>query len=409
MYFEKQATLWESSDIEKLAGTEEGVYLEFKKPSEFVPNGTFSREMIAKELTETVSAFLNSDGGVILFGVQTDRNKTDKKIELLKPFKAWSSDNTLEHLGISYTVSQIRDLIYGNIVPKPTGIDVKSISVPTANAVTTIFIITVERSALGAHQSAKTMRYYRRTGEGDVPMLDFEIRDVNSRRAGPLLYLACKVSDTAGIPFEEEWKKSVVDMERDSRGQNIYRVNFVVAASNFGRGTASIARFDIGLPTPWQVENYSPDGTNVGAYWVPKSGLQYSVGNRIIVFWTPGKCPDIPLPYRGKKISEQMVAWQQVIYSVADPPAHPIWPNSGRRVIGVLRLQRQNNGNVTPFLWLPWRAFAGDMPETRGAVLLLERADKLYVFNYEMDDVSWWHHAEDEGKFEALKQKFGVK
>jgi len=78
-------------------------------------------------------------------------------------------------------------------------------------------------------------------------------------------------------------------------------------------------------------------------------------------------------------------------------------------LIGVIRLQRQDNGNVTPFSWLPWRAFAGEMMETRGAALLIENANRLYVFNYEMDDVCWWHHAEEEGKFEELKQRFQVR
>ncbi len=82
---EKQASSWKVSDVAKLARTEEGVYLEFKKPSEFIKNGNFSRDLAAGELTETVSAFLNSDGGIILVGVQTDKHKRDKKTELLKP------------------------------------------------------------------------------------------------------------------------------------------------------------------------------------------------------------------------------------------------------------------------------------------------------------------------------------
>jgi len=103
-----------------------------------------------------------------------------------------------------------------------------------------------------------------------------------------------------------------------------------------------------------------------------------------------------------------MVAWQQVIYSGNETPGHPIWPTMERMVIGVIRLQSQDNGKVTPFSWLPWRAFADDMMETRGAVLLMENGNKLYVFNYEMDDVYWWHHAEDVQKFEELKQRFQI-
>lgn len=90
MYSEKRASSWEVSDIRELIGTEEGVYLEFKRPLEFVRNGIFSRDEVARELAETVSAFLNSDGGVILVGVQTDKHKKDKKTEFLKSLKTWS-------------------------------------------------------------------------------------------------------------------------------------------------------------------------------------------------------------------------------------------------------------------------------------------------------------------------------
>lgn len=410
MSFEKQANSWELADVNKLVGSEEGIYLEFKKPSEFMYEGNFSQDRLSTEMSETVSAFLNSDGGVILLGVQTDKPNKDKRTEVFKTIETWSSDQTFEHLKISLAASRIRELISSNIIPRPVGIEVKDLQVPVRGSTTTIFVITVTPSPLGAHQSVKTQRYYRRTGDGDEPMLDFEIRAVNNRRAGPILYLACKLSSAEGLPFEEEWEKSSIDIERVNAGEKIYyRFNLVVAALNFGRGTANIARFDIGLPSPWYVEHYSPDGTDVGAEWVRKSGLQYSVGNQVTMFWTPDKCRDIPRPFITKRISEQTVAWQQVIYSGYLSPAHPIWPASGPRVIGVLRLQRQNKENVTPFSWLPWRAFSNDMLETRGAALLRENANKMYVFNYEMDKVWWWYHEEGEKKFEGLKQRFQVR
>ncbi len=409
MYSKKQASSWKVSDIAKSAGIEEGVYLEFKKPLEFIKNRNFSPDLFTKELTETVSAFLNSDGGTILIGVQTVKHARDRKTEFLKSLDTWAFDQTFEHLGISLTASQIRDLIYGNIVPKPTGVEVKDLDVSVSNKTTTVFVVTVAASPLGAHQSVKTRHYYRRTADGDEPMLDFEIRAVNSRRSGPLLHLDCKVYDMSGTPFEEEWKNSSVDMESvDIRETSFLRANIVFAISNLGLGTANIARFDIGIPIPWQVQHDAPNSTDSGAHWVSRSGLQYSIGNQVTVFWPPEKCHEIPHPYRNKRLKEQGVAWQQVIYSGNETPGHPIWPTSGRMIIAVKRLQRQNNGNVTPFSWLPWRAFAGEMMETKGAVLLIENGNKLSVFNYEMDEVSWWYQSEGLQKFEELKQRFQV-
>ncbi|MFC1919066.1 helix-turn-helix domain-containing protein [Chloroflexota bacterium] len=262
----------------KLAGTEEGVYLEFKKPSEFIHDNHFSRDEFARELTETVSAFLNSDGGVILIGVQTDEHERDKKIEYLKSPENWALTQTLEHLKIPLKASQIRDLIFGNIVPKPSGVEVKDLDIPFGKDKTTVFVVTVTASPFGAHQSVKTSRYYRRTADGDEPMLDFEIRAVNSRRSGPLLNMEFKVSHISDIPFEERWKDSSVEMIKGgSEEDSFFRANLIIAISNRGMGTADIARFDMGIPNPWFVKNYAADGTNSVGHWVPNSGLQYLI------------------------------------------------------------------------------------------------------------------------------------
>ena len=61
-YSEKLASSWEVSDIEKLAGTEEGVYLEFKKPSEFVHAGRFAPDRCSAELSETVWWWYYAEG-----------------------------------------------------------------------------------------------------------------------------------------------------------------------------------------------------------------------------------------------------------------------------------------------------------------------------------------------------------
>lgn len=409
MYSVKQVKSWDLSHIHDLVGVEEGLYLEFKKPSEFLKNGKFIRDEFISQITETVSAFINSDGGVILLGVQTDRNPQDKKAELLKPIDSWSEKQTFEYHEISLTTSQIQDLIYLNLLPKPSGIEVKEVNIPIENIVTSIYVITVPKSLSGAHQSAKTMRYYRRTADGDVPMLDYEIRDVNNRRSGPLLHLECAVFKGNSNIFEDDWKSSSAKMKLVNVGDtSIYRGNILFSVSNFGKGTSNIARFDIGIPITWNIYSYSSDSTDVGAYWNPISGLRYLYGNRVTVFWTPSKCLDIPLPKRNSGIKEQEITWQQVIYSGNEPPAHPIWSNAGRIIIGMIEIQKKLGSSIESWYWIPWRALSDEMPETRGAILLKEDAGYLYIYNYEMDTIDWWGIAEDENIFEDLKQKFNI-
>lgn len=407
-WIDKPAAAWRLQDLEGLAGAEEGVYLEFKRPNEFMDQGgKFSPDRLSTELAETVSAFLNSAGGVLLIGVQTNKSDRDKKSEVLRPPKEWVVDQTFEHLKVSLTASQVRDRIYGNILPRPFGVDVKNLDLHLNNTKTTVFVVRVPASSIGAHQAVPTRCYYRRISDGDVPMLDHEIRDVNNRRAGPLLHLACALIESGTSLAEDEWKTSKTGLSQiDFRGEPFQQVNVVFAVTNLGRGTANIARFDVGIPEPWQVSNYAAQTTSVGSYWIPNNALQSLLGNQVRVVWKPEQCPAIPNALRSQKLSEQDIAWQTVIYNGNDPPAHPVWPVVDRVVIGVLELHLRNTpASGTSYWWLPWRIFTEGMPETRGAALLSRVGSQLIAVNCGLDAASWVAATE---RFETLTSKFAV-
>src|SRR5918995_1234079 len=98
---ERPASQGTIHNIEALSGAEEGAYLEFKKATEFLNNGQYVKSMLTDELVETVSAFLNGDGGAILLGVQTVADIDDRKREYLKPVADWLGQETLEARGIN--------------------------------------------------------------------------------------------------------------------------------------------------------------------------------------------------------------------------------------------------------------------------------------------------------------------
>jgi hypothetical protein len=399
----KNANTWDLQDLEALVGAEEGTYLEFKKPSEFMKDGKFSWDIISEELAETVSAFLNSDGGTILIGVQTDKDNRDKKVERLRNIKIWAQDQTFENLKVSLTTSQVRDRIYGNIMQRPLGVEVKELTVPVGEHATCVFVVTVPRSNLGAHQSAISKRYYRRTSDGDTPMLDYEIRDINGRRAGPQLYLECKILPTS--PAEQnEWKTSSTRPNTVQVGDTEFaQVKIMYAVSNFGRGTANIVRFDIGIPEPWKVFQFSPEGTNIGATWVHNNALRFLVGDSISVFTS-----EVYGSIVRDRVSEQSVIWLLVIYNGDKTPAHPIWPMIGRVAVGELGLRIPSKAiSSSPRWWLPFRIYTEGMSETRGAALIQAGSGNQIVrmSNYEIDKVNWCGAKEDQ-MFDELKLKF---
>ena len=164
-WLSRPAYQWRLEDVQQLAQAEEGLYLEFKKPTEFLDNNQYSRDRLAGELAETASAFLNSQGGVLLIGVQTTQSTTDRRVEYLRPTHEWDVDGIWAKFGINVTTSQISVLIYGNLSPRPVGIEVQPVEVDVPGTTTTAFAATVPVGTQ-AYQSSE----------------DLEVRSKNGRR-----------------------------------------------------------------------------------------------------------------------------------------------------------------------------------------------------------------------------------
>ncbi len=408
---DKPASAWQLQDIEDLAQAEEGLYLEFKKPAEFIENKQFSRDKFVKELSETVSAFLNAEGGVLLIGIQTDKSTTDRKVEYLKPPVKWKVDETWESFGITLTASRIRDLVYGNLSPKPFGIEVQRIDTSVGSDTTNVFVVTVPASTLGAHQSLKTLRYYKRTADGDVPMLDYERRDVDNRRAGPLLVLRVHVSGLGSggvIDLSDDGYASVIqsDQQPGPSGQPGFPASLILTSKNLGRGTATVARFDLGMPNCWTV---SPRPPAVGApEWESDNTLAQFVGKSVTVFIRRSVPRVVPRRLRHDGLCEQGIEWWTGVHHGEHSTNHPLWPSPDIEVnIATINIALPNPAQTEEIFWVPWRTMTEGMPENRGAVFVKQDPSKIDMRNFDIGDVDWAGANEDE-RFETLKRTFDI-
>ena len=118
------------------------------------------------EISKDVSAFLNSDGGAIIYGI-TESAHIPSAVDGGVAASSFSRE-TLEQI------------ILSNIAPRPTGVEVVAIPVsPTHFA----YAIGIPKSFRGPHQDSKTGKYYKRFEFQSVHMQHFEIEDVRARRA----------------------------------------------------------------------------------------------------------------------------------------------------------------------------------------------------------------------------------
>jgi len=164
---------WKKEDVEELVkdGIEESLSLEYKSC------GALGKtDEKKKEISKDVSSFANSDGGVIIYGVkeydQEDKKHLPERIE--EGFDpADISKEWFEQVIISNIKPKINLLIY----PIPTGINNK-----------VIYVVDIPKGET-AYQ-AKDYRYYKRHNFQSVPMEDYEIRDVMSRKRVPEVELS---------------------------------------------------------------------------------------------------------------------------------------------------------------------------------------------------------------------------
>ena len=138
-----------------------------------------------KEVTKDVSAFANSAGGMIIYGISEGSDSTKHLPVSLSPIdRTIFSKERLEHL-------------INNIQPRIPGIEITP--VPLSSGDSHVAYVVFIPPSTTAHQCTDK-RYYRRHNFEAVMMEDYEIRDVMNRNRFPALsievILRLKLSDS---------------------------------------------------------------------------------------------------------------------------------------------------------------------------------------------------------------------
>lgn len=159
-------------DIDKLIATQtqESLHLDYKD-SRVIDKS--KREEISKD----VSAFANSDGGTIIYGVTEQYHLPVAR------------DNGVDHS--QYSREWLEQVINSNISPRIDGIQIIPIPVSDDNS---IYVVGIPKSFRGPHQAADK-RYYKRFNFQSVGMEDYEINDIRSRQnlVPPLISFAAEL------------------------------------------------------------------------------------------------------------------------------------------------------------------------------------------------------------------------
>ena len=136
---------------------QESLHLDYKRSASLSKSGQ-------KEIPKDVSAFANSDGGLIIYGIEESGHLP---VCIDEGFS--NSDITRE---------TIEEIILSNISPRIEGIQIQQIPLDSCNSA---YCISIPKSDRAPHQDRTNKRYYKRFNFSAVPMEDYEISDVRAR------------------------------------------------------------------------------------------------------------------------------------------------------------------------------------------------------------------------------------
>lgn len=126
------------------------------------------------EISKDVSAFANSAGGVIIYGIKEVKDGNHLHLMLDEGFE----------LNGHFNKEWLENVIYSNISPKIENIYINPISLDEKRV---IYVVDIPQSHT-AHMAGNN-KYYKRRNFKSEPMEDYEVRDVMNRQIRPKLTL----------------------------------------------------------------------------------------------------------------------------------------------------------------------------------------------------------------------------
>lgn len=221
---------------------EENLNLDYKASGSLQRN-----DAKTNEISKDVSAFANSDGGIIIYGIKEDQINRHLP-ESIDPINR--NEISKEWL---------EQIIQSKIRPRINGIVIHSVSVDEqTNKV--VYVIEIPKSNT-AHQ-ANDKKYYKRFNFNSEPMYDYEIRDILNRTKLPIIELQLEIQK-----YTYEVKQQNFGLPAFSIGTNgmyqkaepvkEYKTNYTlrIFAKNNGRVLANYVNAYVEIPKKYLEED----------------------------------------------------------------------------------------------------------------------------------------------------------
>jgi len=158
---------------------EENIHLDYKAAGALdKTNLNKTKDSISKD----IAAFANADGGILIYGLKEDKENKHLANEI----------DPIDRVNVSK--EWLEQIIQSSIQPRIDNIQIYPIQIGTDKQ-KVVYVVNVPKSNT-AHQS-NDQKYYKRHNFNNLPMYDFEIRDVLNRIKYPLIEIEFIVQYTS--------------------------------------------------------------------------------------------------------------------------------------------------------------------------------------------------------------------
>ena len=181
----------------------ESIYIEFKmKKNRSMPELDDSDSW---QFSRALSGFANSDGGVLVWGVETDKEARASK---LKPITA-----------VSDFEARLKKSLLNSVQPFVDGVRMESILEEDGSGAGYLKVL-IPRSDKAPHRAMRADReYYRRSTEGFYRLEHFDLEDAFGRRPHPSLVMTV---DLVPRPGEDPYEEVKCALRNEGRGMARY-------------------------------------------------------------------------------------------------------------------------------------------------------------------------------------------
>lgn len=199
-------------DIEKLISNEveENIHLDYKAAGALDKKDDKKRN----EITKDISAFANSDGGIIVYGVSEE----DHRPKGISPVD-----------GRIYTKEWLENVIQ-LIQPRIDGLKIYPVRINDLEQ--SIYVVKIPRSGDAPHM-ARDKRYYKRFNFKSEPMEDYEVKDLYNRTSIPKLEITGCLFSPRETDNEVEYELVAGIVNSGNHVCESYKLNFYINTATY--------------------------------------------------------------------------------------------------------------------------------------------------------------------------------